>query len=105
MALTAFLARIVDWLRAGYPHGVPDNDYVPLLALLARRLTEDEVREIAEELVAQGTLPADRTDVGVSITKITDAMPREADLARVREHLLAGGWPVDDNWPDIDNLP
>ncbi|BCK57779.1 DUF3349 domain-containing protein [Nocardia wallacei] len=100
MALSALLTKIVDWLRAGYPHGVPDTDYVPLLALLARRLTEDEVRAVAEELIAQGALPADRADIGVGITRITDAMPREADLARVREHLLAGGWPIDDNtWP------
>ncbi|WP_024804321.1 DUF3349 domain-containing protein [Nocardia sp. BMG51109] len=105
MALPALLARIVDWLRAGYPHGVPDTDYIPLVALLARRLTEEEVRDIAEALVQQGTLPADKADVGVIITRLTDAMPRESDLARVREHLVAGGWPVDDAWPGLGEQP
>ena len=30
-----FLKKIVDWLRAGYPDGVPQADYIPLVALLA----------------------------------------------------------------------
>jgi hypothetical protein len=40
--LSRLLARIVAYLRAGYPEGVPANDYVPLLALLRRRLSDDE---------------------------------------------------------------
>jgi len=100
MALSDFLARIVGWLRAGYPYGVPDTDYVPLLALLSRRLPEDDVREVASALVQQGAIPPDKADVGVVITKLTDEMPLEADIARVREHLLAAGWPIDDTWTD-----
>ncbi|MCM6772212.1 DUF3349 domain-containing protein [Nocardia sp. CDC159] len=99
MPLSEFLAKIVDWLRAGYPHGVPESDYVPLLALLSRRLSREEVREVAAALVEQGALPAERAEAGVIITKLTDEMPRESDLARVRAHLVAGGWPVDDAWP------
>ena len=34
--------RILQWLRAGYPEGVPDADYIPLLAVLARRLSTEE---------------------------------------------------------------
>ena len=44
------LGRIVAWLREGYPGGVPDHDYVPLLALLERRLTRSEVKQIAKAL-------------------------------------------------------
>ena len=43
MALPPFLNRIVDWLRAGYPEGVPEHDYIPLFALLGSQLTNDEV--------------------------------------------------------------
>ncbi|WP_405495426.1 DUF3349 domain-containing protein [Nocardia sp. NBC_00511] len=100
MDLSELLARIVGWLRAGYPQGVPDTDYLPLLAVLARRLSETEVRQVADALMLEGALPADRADAGVGITKVTDEMPREADLERVREHLRAGGWPVDDTWPE-----
>ncbi|WP_067709015.1 DUF3349 domain-containing protein [Nocardia yamanashiensis] len=98
MGLSDLVAKIVEWLRAGYPQGVPDADYVPLVALLARRLSEAEIREVAEALVRQGAWPAGKVDVGVLITRLTDEMPRETDLARVREHLRSGGWPVDDGW-------
>ena len=32
------LSAIVDFLRVGYPEGVPQQDYIPLLALLRRQL-------------------------------------------------------------------
>ncbi|AHH19590.1 hypothetical protein NONO_c48060 [Nocardia nova SH22a] len=100
MALSGLLAKIVEWLRTGYPQGVPDTDYVPLLALLARRLSHAEIQQVAEELRVQGTLPADKADAGVVITRLTDGMPRESDLVRVRDHLVSAGWPVDENWLD-----
>jgi Protein of unknown function (DUF3349) len=37
MALSDVLTKIVGFLRAGYPEGVPDGDYIPLVALLRRR--------------------------------------------------------------------
>ncbi|WP_040808482.1 DUF3349 domain-containing protein [Nocardia concava] len=100
MALSELLSRIIGWLRAGYPQGVPDTDYLPLLAVLARRLSEEQVRQVAEELMLLGALPVDRADVGVIITRLTDEMPRETDLERVRKHLRAGGWPIDEGWPE-----
>ena len=33
MALSDVLAKIVGFLRGGYPEGVPDGDYIPLVAL------------------------------------------------------------------------
>src|SRR5437879_875076 len=68
MALSEVLAKIIEWLRAGYPQGVPEHDYVPLLALLSRRLTHDEVLQVIDSLIELGALPADRVDVGVAIT-------------------------------------
>jgi hypothetical protein len=88
-----FLNAIIDWLRAGYPDGVPESDYIPLLALLRRRLSADEIRQIAAELAMTGDLPADKTDIQVMITKITNEMPSEADVARVRSRLEAHAWP------------
>lgn len=46
--LPPFLASIIEWLRAGYPEGVPEQDYVPLFALLKRRLSDDEVDQVAD---------------------------------------------------------
>lgn len=96
MAVPAFLTSILDWLRAGYPQGVPDTDYVPLLALLTRRLSDDEIQAVMDALIADGQIPADRAGIAVTITKVTDEMPREEDVARVRARLAAGGWPLAD---------
>ena len=41
--------NVLRWLRAGYPDGVPPKDYYPVLALLKRSLTEDEVVEAAHD--------------------------------------------------------
>lgn len=93
--MTPFLERVVSWLRTGYPNGVPDNDYQPLLALLRRRLTDDEVTELGTELVHHGMVPADKIDVGVGITKVTDDLPTEGEMRRVSERLSSAGFPVD----------
>ncbi len=92
--MNRFLSAIVSWLRAGYPDGVPPPDYMPMLALLSRRLTPDEVKAVAAELMTQGDF--DHIDIGVSITQITDELPTPADIERVRERLAAKGWPLDD---------
>ncbi|AXK87500.1 DUF3349 domain-containing protein [Nocardia farcinica] len=84
-----FLQAIIDWLRAGYPEGVPESDYIPLLAVLRRRLSDDEVAEIASAVYGSG----DRTDIQVLITKVTNEMPSEQDVARVQERLAGREWP------------
>ena len=94
MPLPGFLGSIVSWLRAGYPEGVPESDYIPLLAVLSRRLSNDEVRAVTQELIASGELPVDNIDIGTMITRVTDELPREADVDRVRDRLAAHGWPL-----------
>lgn len=84
---------IIDWLRAGYPDGVPEADYIPLLALLRRRLSDDEVRQIAAELQRCGDLPVEKADIQVMITKVTNEMPSEDDVARVLSRLEPPSWP------------
>ena len=96
MSLPPVLSNIVNWLRAGYPNGVPEADYIPLLAVLTRRLSNDEVHDVAQALVDSGTLPTENVDIGVLITKLTDEMPREEDIERVREKLVSYGWPTTD---------
>ncbi len=96
MALSDVLARIVAFLRAGYPDGVPTGDYIPLVAILRRRLSDDDVVTVAAELMARGESPVDGTDVRVLITKFTDEMPSPDDTERVKRRLVAAGWPVDD---------
>lgn len=92
--MTRFLAKIVAWVTAGYPEGVPGPDRVPLLSLLRRRLTDDEVKTVAVALLDRGEF--DHADIGVLITQITDALPTPDDVDRVRARLATHGWPLDD---------
>ncbi len=87
------LAAFVDFLRAGYPEGVPRQDYVPLLALLRRQLTDDEVLEVASTALGQAD-PNVAASVDRAIRAITDEPPLSRDLARVAARLAAGGWPL-----------
>ena len=96
-----FLAKIVAWVTAGYPEGVPGPDRVPLFALLKRRLSDDEVKTVARELKDLGEF--DSADIGVLITQITDELPTPEDIERVRQRLAAKGWPLDDPRDDEDS--
>ncbi|MFL6027141.1 MAG: DUF3349 domain-containing protein [Friedmanniella sp.] len=99
MPLPSVLAAVVGWLRAGYPDGVPESDYIPLVAVLARRLSPEEVRAVAAELSRTGQLPIDNVDIGTTIMRVTNELPREADVNRVRSRLALGGWPLADPRP------
>ncbi|WP_433220716.1 DUF3349 domain-containing protein [Dactylosporangium sp. CS-047395] len=93
-----FLVRAVDWLRAGYPTGVPRQDYVALLGILRRKLSEDEVRKIARELAGQSNPgdPITTEDIEAMVKEevLQNATPE--DVVRVSAHLAAGGWPLAD---------
>jgi hypothetical protein len=89
-----FLTSIVAWLRAGYPEGIPPTDYFPVLALLSRRLSNDEVKAVARALKHRGDF--DDIDIGVLITQFTDQLPSPEDVERVRSRLATKGWPLDD---------
>ena len=91
--MNGFLNSVVAWLRAGYPEGIPPTDYFPVLALLSRRLSNDEVKLVARELIQRDDF--DHVDIGVLITQLTDELPSPADVERVRERLAAKGWPLD----------
>lgn len=93
-SVNAFLAKIAAWITSGYPEGVPGPDRVPLLALLNRRLSHDEVTVVAQDLIDRGEF--DHVDIGVLITQTTDELPIPEDVERVRGRLAAKGWPLDD---------
>ena len=103
MALPPLLSRIVGWLRAGYPEGVPDVDYIPLFALLGSELTNDEVSAIAEELATEAK-PESAEAIRKAIADVTHQQPNDADVNRVRSRLAGGGWPLAkpslEHWPN-----
>ena len=92
--MNGFLNSIVSWIRAGYPEGIPPTDTFPVLAFLTRRLSNDEVKAVAHELMERGDF--DNVDIGVLITQITDELPSREDVERVQERLAAKGWPFDE---------
>jgi hypothetical protein len=70
---------------------VPDVDYIPLFALLGSQLTDSEVHEIGEELAKESD-PAKAGAIRDAITAVTHHQANDADVARVRSRLAAGGW-------------
>jgi hypothetical protein len=105
MALPPFLNSVIEWLRAGYPEGVPEVDYVPLFALLGSQLSESDVKAIAGALENE-TKPESAEAIRRAIAAVMEHPASDADVARVRSRLAAGGWPLarpehfdPANWP------
>ncbi len=92
MGLLARVSKIVAFLRAGYPTGIPETGCVPLLALLPRRVSDDEISLITRELVARRRRPIDTADVGVEITRTTHQMPSPEDIERIQHRFDEIGW-------------
>lgn len=95
-----FLTRVIEWLRAGYPEGVPGPDRVPLLALLRETaLTEEQIHEVVYR-IAEASAPADNDDpitperIDAFIAEVAHQEPDPASVRRVAETLAAAGWPV-----------
>jgi hypothetical protein len=87
------VSSIVSFLRAGYPVRMPSTGYIPLLALFRRRVTDDEITDIASELMIGGRSPIGNVDIGVEITRVTHEMPSLNDVTRVHERIAAIGHP------------
>jgi len=90
---------VLDWLRAGYPEGIPAKDHFALLAVLKRRLTDEEILEAIELAAATASEHPDRTVDHDTLRKIVAGLiheePDPEDVERVRERLIAAGWPVE----------
>lgn len=91
MPIPPMLQAVIDFVRKGYPQGVPEHDYLPLFALLRRRLSEQEVVEIAEALAADGAAQ-NPAAISEAIALLINQCPSERDIERVRARLDAVGW-------------
>lgn len=94
MALPSVLQRVLDWLHAGYPQGIPQQDYYPLLAFLARSLKPEDVSEVVNSLEARYDSGHQTTteDVRAAIEEVTNSPALGLDVHRVEEQLRALGW-------------
>ena len=88
------LDSVLNWLRAGYPQGVPPKDYYPLLALLTRTLSEEEVVQAARTVLLQGEEPVTAEQIQEAIRQVAEKEPTEDELHQVAARLASVGWPL-----------
>lgn len=96
MALTQAVHDALEWLRGGYPAGVPSEDRLALLGILHRHLTEQEIDEIALALKAEHESPYTDEEISARIHETALEQPSQEDVRRVAARLAAGGWPLGD---------
>jgi len=95
--------RVMKWLEAGYPDGIPRQDRFPLIALLQRRLSDEQTREIVRDLTAPGALetrgddPITHDEIEELIQRQLRESPSADDVSRVSARLAAAGWPLADS--------
>lgn len=87
--------KVLSWLHDGYPHGVPQKDYFPLLALLTRTLSDDEVVRVAQTILrgndADSVTPQ---EIRAAIHVVTDKEPNPEEIHQVAARLASVGWPL-----------
>ena len=95
----SFPVRVLNWLRQGYPSGIPNQDTFALFFVLERELTEADLRELAELIIAEGdatTLrakPITREAIARLIEHVHNQPPEEEDITRIQHMLNEQGFP------------
>jgi hypothetical protein len=87
---------VLNWLHQGYPEGVPPKDYFPLLALLKRSLTEDQVVQAVQALLkgTDGDTPVTPEQIRDAIKNVTEKAPNPEEMHQVASRLASVGWPL-----------
>lgn len=92
---------MLNWLRAGYPGGVPGPDRVPLLALLRNSpLTEDQIKEVVREIIAEErNAPAGHTIDEDEIARFIEGVAHHdggpENVQRIADKLAAAGYTLE----------
>ncbi|MGE5697333.1 MAG: DUF3349 domain-containing protein [Candidatus Sericytochromatia bacterium] len=92
----SFFDCVLNWLHQGYPQGVPQKDYFPLLALLKRTLSEEDVVKAARILLreADSDTPVTAEQIDQAIRDITETEPSPEEIRQVASRLASVGWPL-----------
>jgi hypothetical protein len=93
----AFLENVLGWLHKGYPEGVPPKDYYPLLALLKRSLSDDEVVQAAQSILRAADFDTPVTDEQIrnAVRELIEKEPNPEELNQVAGRLASVGWPLE----------
>ena len=84
---------MLGWLHEGYPEGVPPKDYFPLLALLKRSLTEDEVVKAAQSILrdSDGDNPVTEDEIRDGHREVIEKEPNPEEIHQVAARLASVG--------------
>lgn len=89
------LDNVLGWLRSGYPEGVPPKDYFPLLALLKRSLTEEEVVAAAQSVLrSTDSDSVTRDEIRTAVQAVIEKEPNPEEIHQVASRLASVGWPL-----------
>jgi Protein of unknown function (DUF3349) len=89
------LDNVLGWLHEGYPEGVPQKDYFPLLALLKRSLTEEEVVEAAQSILkANNSDSVTEDEIRDAVHAVIEKEPNPEEIHQVAARLASVGWPL-----------
>lgn len=96
---SSFLQNVLGWLRRGYPDGIPPTDYYPLLALLKRSLSEDDVVAAAFTILkdADAESPVTADQIREAIRETIEKEPTADEMNQVAGRLAMVGWPLADH--------
>lgn len=94
---SGFGDHVLDWLHEGYPAGVPPKDYFPLLALLLRSLSEEEVVKAAQTVLKQGNGDEAVTEAQIreAVAEVISKDPNPEEINQVAGRLASVGWPLE----------
>ena len=89
------LENVLGWLYEGYPEGVPPKDYFPLLALLKRSLTEEEVVKAAQSILkSTDSESVTEDEIRKAVQSVIDKEPNPEEIHQVAARLASVGWPL-----------
>jgi ribonuclease I len=89
------LDNVLGWLHEGYPQGVPQKDYFPLLALLKRSLTEEEVVKAAQSILkASDSDTVTEDEIRKAVQAVIEKEPNPEEIHQVAARLASVGWPL-----------
>ena len=87
---------VLQWIREGYPDGVPDDETAALLAVLQERIGGDRALDVLRRL---------HNDGRISDTAAAALLPDDTQMRRVAAKLVLGGWPLAGDDEDEDSPP
>ena len=92
----SYLQSVLDWLHKGYPDGVPQTDYYPLLALLARSLDEDDVVKASWAVLRDShpDNPVTEDQIRQAVRDVIATEPNTNEINQVAARLALVGWPL-----------